>query len=84
MAPARSSTLTEDDAKAIAAECPSVSAVAPMVRGGVQVVYGNSNWATTAQGVTPDYMTIRDYSMMSGEFFTDAGCGCRRQNGGAG
>src|ERR1700686_2016407 len=30
-------TLTEDDAKAIAAECPSVSAVAPSVRGGVQV-----------------------------------------------
>jgi len=64
-------TLSEDDAKAIAAECPSVSAVAPAVRGGVQVVYGNNNWATTAQGVTPDYMTIRDYTMMSGQFFTD-------------
>ncbi|MCX6621574.1 MAG: ABC transporter permease [Acidobacteria bacterium] len=64
-------TLTEDDAKAIAAECPSVSAVAPTVRGGVQVVYGNSNWATSAQGVTPDYMTIRDSTMMSGQFFTD-------------
>ena len=63
-------TLTEDDAKAIAAECPSVSAVVPTVRGGVQVVYGNSNWATNAQGVTPDYMTIRDSSMISGQFFT--------------
>jgi putative ABC transport system permease protein len=64
-------TLTEDDAKAIAAECPSVAAVAPSVRGGVQVVYGNNNWATTVQGVTPDYMTIRDYTMLSGLFFTD-------------
>ena len=64
-------TLTEDDAKAIASECPSVEAVAPSVRGGVQVVYGNSNWATTVQGVTPDFMTIRDYSMLSGQFFTD-------------
>jgi putative ABC transport system permease protein len=64
-------TLTEDDAKAIAAECPSVSAVAPTVRGGVQVVYGNNNWATTVQGITPDYMTIRDYTMMFGQFFTD-------------
>jgi putative ABC transport system permease protein len=64
-------SLTEDDAKAIAAECPSVSAVAPTVRGGVQVVYGNSNWATNAQGVTPDYMTIRDSTMLSGQFFTD-------------
>jgi len=64
-------TLTEDDAKAIAAECPSVAAVAPSVRGGVQVVYGNNNWATTVQGVTPDYMTIRDYTMLSGLFFTE-------------
>jgi putative ABC transport system permease protein len=64
------SSLTEDDAKAIAKECPSVAAVAPTVRGTVQVVNGNSNWATSAQGVTPDYMTIRDYSMMYGEFFT--------------
>jgi putative ABC transport system permease protein len=63
-------TLTEDDAKAIAKECPSVAAVAPTVRGTVQIVNGNSNWATSAQGVTPDYMTIRDYTMMSGEFFT--------------
>ena len=63
-------TLTQDDAKAIAADCPSVGAVAPSVRGGVQVVYGNSNWATNAQGVTPDFMTIRDYTMLSGQFFT--------------
>jgi putative ABC transport system permease protein len=64
-------TLTEDDAKASAAECPSVSAVAPSVRGGVQVVYASNNWATTVQGVTPDYMTIRDYTMLSGLFFTN-------------
>jgi putative ABC transport system permease protein len=63
-------TLTQDDAKAIAAECASVAMAAPSVRGGVQVVYGPNNWATTAQGVTPDYMTLRDYSMMSGQFFT--------------
>jgi len=64
-------TLTEDDAKAIAAECPSVAAVAPSVRGGVQVVFGSNNWATSVQGVTPDYMTIRDYTMLSGQFFTN-------------
>jgi putative ABC transport system permease protein len=63
-------TLTEDDAKAIAAECPSVALAVPTVRGGVQVVYGNNNWATTVQGVTPDYMTLRDYTMSSGQFFT--------------
>src|SRR5271165_3077840 len=63
-------TLTQDDAKAIAAECPSVAAVVPTVRGSVQVVYGNNNWATSAQGVTPDYTTIRDASLMYGQFFT--------------
>ena len=63
-------TLTEDDARAIATECPTVALAAPSVRGGAQVVYGNNNWATTVQGVTPDYLTLRDYTMMSGQFFT--------------
>jgi len=63
-------TLTQDDAQAIAAECPSVALTAPTVRGGVQVVFGNNNWATNVQGVTPDYMILRDYTMMSGQFFT--------------
>ena len=63
-------TLTQDDAQAIAAECPSVALTAPTVRGGAQVVYGNNNWATNVQGVTPDYMILRDYTMMSGQFFT--------------
>jgi putative ABC transport system permease protein len=63
-------TLTEDDAKAIASDCPSVAVVAPTVRGNAQVVYGSSNWATGVQGVTPDYLTIRDYTMMYGQFFT--------------
>jgi putative ABC transport system permease protein len=63
-------SLTQDDSKAIAAECPSVALSVPTVRGGVQVVYGNNNWATNAQGVTPDYMPVRDYTMLSGQFFT--------------
>src|SRR5215831_15760397 len=63
-------SLSQDDAKAIATDCPSVALVAPTVRGGVQVIYGNNNWATIAQGVTPDYMTLRDYTIMSGDFFT--------------
>ncbi len=64
-------TLTQDDAKAIADECPSVLAATPTVRGGVQVVFGNSNWATQVQGVTPDYLQIRDLQVASGRPFTD-------------
>jgi putative ABC transport system permease protein len=63
-------SLTQDDAKAISIDCPSVAVAVPTVRGGVQVVYGSNNWATTVQGVTPDYAALRDYSMMSGDFFT--------------
>jgi len=63
-------SLTQDDAKAISIDCPSVALAAPTVRGGVQAVNGSNNWATTVQGVTPDYVTLRDYTMMSGDFFT--------------
>jgi putative ABC transport system permease protein len=64
-------TLTSDDANAIAAECPAVLAAAPTVRGGAQVVYGNSNWATSIQGVTPDFLLVRDLSVAEGSAFTD-------------
>ena len=64
-------TLTEDDGKAIVAECPAVSLAVPTVRGGAQVMFGNNNWATSIQGTTPDYLKIRDLSMASGHSFTD-------------
>jgi putative ABC transport system permease protein len=63
-------TLSEDDVKAIAAECPAVAAVAPTVRGGAQVTFGNSNWATQITGTTPDYLAIRDQPVASGAAFT--------------
>jgi putative ABC transport system permease protein len=64
-------TLTEDDARAIATECPSVLAASPTVRGGAQVVFGNNNWATGIQGATPDYLQIRELTMSEGRAFTD-------------
>jgi putative ABC transport system permease protein len=63
-------TLTLDDARAISDECPAVAAAAPVVRGGGQVVYGNSNWATSIQGTTPAYLQIRDLPLVSGDTFT--------------
>jgi putative ABC transport system permease protein len=63
-------TLSEDDAKAIVAECPAVATVAPTVRGAAQVVFGSANWATSIVGTTPDYLTIRDQSALSGNPFT--------------
>jgi putative ABC transport system permease protein len=64
-------TLTQDDADAIAAQCPAVGAVAPAVRGGAQVTNGNMNWATQIVGTTPSYLTIRDQGMALGNAFTN-------------
>ncbi len=63
-------TMTMDDAKALARDCPSVQAVAPSSRGGAQIVYGNNNWATNVQGTTPDYLIIRDIAIQNGLSFT--------------
>jgi len=63
-------TLTEDDARAIAAQCSGVSITAPVVRGGDQVIAGNNNWATSIVGVTPDYLTVRDLLVERGSAFS--------------
>src|SRR5215510_769905 len=48
-------TISEDDAWAIQREIPLIEAAAPAVRGGAQIVYGNLNWGTSVQGVTPEF-----------------------------
>ncbi|MBJ6800773.1 ABC transporter permease [Geomonas propionica] len=65
-------TLTYDDARAIKAECPSVAAVAPNVRGSGQVVYGNQNWSTVVYGVTPDMVDVRDWTIVAGRNITQS------------
>ncbi|WP_224982250.1 ABC transporter permease [Geomonas agri] len=65
-------TLTYDDARAIKAECPSVAAVAPNVRGSGQVVYGNQNWSTVVYGVTPEMVDVRDWTIVAGRNITQS------------
>ena len=62
-------TLSEDDARAIGAEVPMVQAVAPSMRGTAQVVFGNQNWSTVVQGVSLDYLEVRDWTLASGRYF---------------
>jgi len=61
-----SQTLTYDDARSIKAECPSVAEAAPTVRGSGQVVYGNQNWSTVLNGVTPEMVVVRDWALAAG------------------
>ena len=62
-------TLTEEDARAIAAEVPSAEVAAPSVRGAAQTVFANTNWSTVIQGVTPDYLTAREWEVVNGKMF---------------
>jgi putative ABC transport system permease protein len=63
-------TISEDDAAALAREVPAVLASAPSMRGGGQIVYGNQNWSTTVQGVTPEYEMAREWPAVDGKFLT--------------
>lgn len=65
------STLTSKDATAIEENCPSVAAVAPMVSGTGQIVFGNQNWSTQITGATPNVLEIRDWALSSGKNFTN-------------
>ena len=64
-------SLTLDDARAIAPACPDVAAVAPIVSRGAQIVYGNQNWFTSVTGTSTQYLQVRSWDIADGNMFTD-------------
>jgi len=64
-------TLSEDDAIAINREIQEALA-APALRGGAQVIWGNTNWATQIYGTTPDYLDVRQWRLEAGRIFEPA------------
>ena len=67
-----SSALTLEDAKALADPvlAPSVAAVAPQVRSFAQVVAGGQNTNAPVTGVTPEYLTVRNFTLAQGDFIS--------------
>jgi len=65
------SRLTLEDAKSVRS-VPGVADIYPEAEGNVQIVYGNQNWNTEMQGVTPSYESIRNSTPYFGRFFTAA------------
>jgi len=63
-------TLSEADARELSAQCPDIAIAVPTVRGGAQIVYGNSNWATIIVGTTPGYLQVRELSVGRGTSFS--------------
>jgi len=61
--------LTEDDAWAVTREVQEVQVAAPSNRGSGQIVAGNNNWSTVIYGVTPEYLEVRDWPIVSGRGF---------------
>jgi len=64
-------TLTLADAEALA-QASSVAAVAPQVSTFAQVVAGGENTNTQILGVTPEYLSVRNYKVADGEFIAEA------------
>jgi len=61
-------TLSEEDAFSINREIANALA-APAVRGGAQVIWGNTNWSTQIYGTTPEYLEVRQWALQSGRSF---------------
>jgi putative ABC transport system permease protein len=66
-----SQTLTPDDATAIESSVSNVAAVSPEISGRYQVIYKTSNTNTSVMGTTPEYLTIRNLAVDTGNFFSD-------------
>lgn len=63
--------LTYDDAKAIEKNVDGIKYVAPDVQSSYQLVAGNQNWNTQVQGMTPNIIDIRNYTIKTGRMYTE-------------
>lgn len=64
-------TLSVSDADAIKKDCPSVYDVAPEIKEGAQIIYGNQNWSTQVMGTTPGFFNVRDWDVEEGRILTE-------------
>jgi putative ABC transport system permease protein len=65
-----STTLTWDDAKAVAEQAPAAKGVASFLRASVRLVYQGSNTITAALGTEAHFPDVRTFYPQQGRFFT--------------
>ena len=61
-------TLVDTDARAMTRELRSVAYASPVMRRQEQLIAGNLNWGSLAQGVAPEFEQIRDWQIEAGRF----------------
>lgn len=66
------STLSPEEAQMILEQIPGVVAVSCEVRDRQQVMGAGQNWNTSVQGESPDYLSVRGWSLADGVMFTEA------------
>jgi putative ABC transport system permease protein len=64
-------TLVWADAEAIARYVPAVKAVAPSLNTNEPISHAGRVIQTSIIGTTPDYVTVRNFPVQTGQFFTD-------------
>jgi putative ABC transport system permease protein len=64
--------LTMEDAQALRANAKLITEVEPEMQKQAQVQYLNKNTNTNIYGTTPNYLTVRLYTLASGRMFTNA------------
>ncbi len=64
-------TLTLEDVEAIRSRATLIEAASAVVIDRAQIIGGISNWNTQIQGVSEEYLDIRDWQLVSGTFFSD-------------
>jgi len=65
------SSLTLEDAAAIAREALDVVAVSPEISTTAQVIANGRNWSTNILGESPSYLQIREWELSTGAMFSD-------------
>jgi putative ABC transport system permease protein len=65
-------TLTWDDLKAIRSEASAVRYASPQLRSNQQVISEDQNWATSINGVSPEYFLMRTWSVAMGSLITQS------------
>ena len=72
-------SLTMTDVQALQDEGNLIRYVSPVVSASGQVIANNRNWSTRTQGVAANYLTIKDWALSNGSFFSEKDVHARKK-----